>query len=48
MILIFNLEAINAVCGSSMGIVSDFLYNGAKQDFAIMNETLTSKFEVIL
>ena len=41
-ILTFNLDAINAACSSSLGIVRDFSFNGAKQDFAIMNETLIS------
>ena len=39
-ILTFNLEAINAACSSSLGIARDFSFNGAKRDFAIMNETL--------
>ena len=40
----FNLEAINAASNSSLGMVRDFSFNGAKRDFAIMNETLILKF----
>ena len=47
-ILTFNLEAINGACSSGLGIVRDFPFNSAKRDFAIMNETLISKFEIIL
>ena len=47
-ILTSNLEAINAACGSSLGIVREFSFSGAKQDFTVMNETLISKLEIIL
>ena len=45
--LTFNLEAINTACSSSLEIVRDFSFNGAKRDFAIMNKTLISIFEII-
>ena len=47
-ILTFNLEAINGAGSSGLGIVRDFSFNSAKRDFAIMNETLISKFEILL
>ena len=46
-ILTFNMEAINAAYGSSLGIVRDFSFNRANRDLVIINETLILKFEII-